>query len=200
MFCYRLENKVFILEYRGNYKRGLKNGFGAKHYPDGGYYLGHFKNDKRHGFGQMWYANGAYYDGDWMNDIRHGLGMWVRPDGNRYEGAWASDLRHGKGRFFHLDNGQMQDGVWKEDLCVYSIVIDIPFRQNALEPTQYPIQIVSFLFQFLQNLIHNFVFQIEVLNVDKICNEEELKALSGYIRSCLSFATSQDCTNSCKSS
>lgn len=140
----RRENKVFILQYRGDWKRGKKSGFGALHHLDGGYYLGNFKNGKQHGYGQMWYADGGFYDGDWRKDQRHGLGMWVRPDGNRFEGAWKFDLKHGKGRFFHLDSGQMQDGVWQEDICVYSFIIDIPFRQTAIDPTLSPIQDVSF--------------------------------------------------------
>lgn len=99
----------------------------------------------RHGYGQMWYADGSFYDGDWIRDLRDGCGMLVRTDGNRYEGEWSKDMKHGKGRFFHLDSGQMQDGIWDNDVCIFSILMDIPFRQTAIKPTPYPMQKVSIL-------------------------------------------------------
>ncbi|KAK5644890.1 hypothetical protein RI129_006190 [Pyrocoelia pectoralis] len=142
VFCLPKEDNTFILEYRGEWKKGLQCGFGQKHYKDKGYYLGNLKNSKRHGWGEMWYSNGGYYIGHWENDLRHGGGMWVRSDGNRYEGSWNTDLKHGKGRFFHLNTGQMQEGVWKTDICIYSVVVDIPYRQSAVLPTPYPIPIV----------------------------------------------------------
>lgn len=143
VYSIRQENKVFLLQYRGDWRKGMFSGFGARHYLDGSFYLGYWKNSKRHGYGQMWYADGGYYDGDWKRDLRHGLGMWVRPDGNRYEGSWAFDVKHGKGRFFHLDSGQMQEGVWQNDYCVYSFVIDIIWRQACVDPTPYPIRVVG---------------------------------------------------------
>lgn len=91
----------------------------------------------------MWYPDGAFYDGDWRNDRRDGYGMLVRADGNRYEGEWLNHLKHGKGRFFHLDTGQMLEGIWIEDICTTAIMMDIPFRQVALNPTVYPICHVS---------------------------------------------------------
>lgn len=66
--------------------------------------------------------------------------MFVNYDGNRYEGGWAKDKKHGKGRYLHLDSGQVQDGVWQEDVCVFSTVRDIPFRQTSVLPTPYPIR------------------------------------------------------------
>lgn len=89
------------------------------------------------------YANGGFYDGTWLKDKRHGEGLFVRPDGNRYEGTWAKDLKHGRGKFFHLDSGQVQEGVWQEEFCVYSQLSDIPFRQTAQNPTQYAIKRVG---------------------------------------------------------
>lgn len=144
VLCSRQENKVFKLIYRGEWKLGKQSSYGAYHYPDGAYYMGYWKNGKRHGHGQMWYADGRFYDGDWYNDVRQGLGMLVRPGGNRYEGEWKNDFKHGKGRFYHLDSGQMQEGVWNYDICVYSTLEDIPFRQTALQPTSRPIRPVSY--------------------------------------------------------
>lgn len=65
--------------------------------------------------------------------------MFVYVNGNRYEGEWKDGMKHGRGRFFHLNRGQMQEGVWVKNICVYSTIIVIPFRQRALDPTYYPI-------------------------------------------------------------
>ncbi|KAK4875150.1 hypothetical protein RN001_011572 [Aquatica leii] len=137
------DDKIFHLEYRGNWKDGFQHGYGAKHYRDGSYYLGYLKKSKRHGSGQMWYVDGSYYEGDWSKDKHSGLGMFVRVDGNRYEGEWNNNLKHGRGRFFHLGTGQMQEGVWEYDICVVSVLVDIPFRQTAVCPTQYPLQVIE---------------------------------------------------------
>lgn len=53
-------------------------------------------------------------------------------------------MKHGRARYYHLDSGQMQEGIWREDYCVYSILIDIPYRQTAIYPTSYPIVPVKF--------------------------------------------------------
>jgi hypothetical protein len=145
VLAYELENKIFVLEYRGNWKRGRMHGFGLRRFRDGGVYIGDWKNGKRHGYGLMWYPNGDFYAGDWVKDKRQGLGMLVRPDVNRYEGSWYNDMKHGKGRFIHLTTGQMQQGVWIRDVCVYCTFIDIRYRQSAIRPTKYPIQKVNWI-------------------------------------------------------
>ncbi|KAI4462256.1 morn repeat-containing protein 3 [Holotrichia oblita] len=139
----RNDNNIFNVQYRGEWRNGNPHGYGAWHYPDGSYYLGHWRNGKRHGHGQMWYTDGSFYDGSWIKDLREQLGMFVSPDGNRYEGEWSKDQKHGKGRYFHLDSGQMQEGVWIKGNCSYSTIIDIPFRQTAVKATPYPIQSIE---------------------------------------------------------
>ncbi|KAJ8964568.1 hypothetical protein NQ314_004872, partial [Rhamnusium bicolor] len=159
--------KVYSLEYRGDWKNGHMNGHGLRIYRDGSFYLGHWKNSKRHGYGQMWYSDKAFYDGDWVKDVRQGLGLLVRADGNRYEGAWHADMKHGKGRFFFLDTGQMQDGVWWEDYCTFSIIFNLPFRQTSVQPVMYPVPIVC------------------LVNAEDICVIQEWRALGGLDEPCL---------------
>lgn len=91
----------------------------------------------------LWYPDGSFYAGDFMKGFCHGSGTYVRTDGNRYDGEWKRGLKHGKGRFFHLNKGQMQSGIWVNDICVFSILENIPYRQCSLFPTQYPITQVS---------------------------------------------------------
>ncbi|XP_060529435.1 MORN repeat-containing protein 3-like isoform X2 [Cylas formicarius] len=136
----KLPNRdVFELIYRGDWKNGKMSGTGLRIFPDGGFYVGGWKNGKREGHGRHWYSDGAFYDGQYKNDMRHGLGILIKADGNGYEGAFKSDKKRGKGMYFHLDRGQLQEGVWNDDCCVFSTFRDIGYRQCAANPAPYPI-------------------------------------------------------------
>ncbi|XP_044271298.1 MORN repeat-containing protein 3-like [Tribolium madens] len=169
VLAYLHENNFFLLEYRGNWRRGKMHGFGLRRYRDGGVYIGDWKNGKRHGYGLMWYPGGDFYAGDFVKDVRQGLGMLVRPDTSRYEGSWFGDMKHGKGRFLHLVTGQMQQGVWVRDVCVFCTFIDIRYRQSGIRPTKYPIH------------------KIQLLDVEDLCATQEMKALQEIVHSCLSL-------------
>ncbi|CAG2056526.1 unnamed protein product [Timema podura] len=60
-------------------------------------------------------------------------------NGNRYEGEWKNGLKHGHGKFFHLDSGQLQEGLWYKGVSVTSVMVDMYYRQATLQPTKYPI-------------------------------------------------------------
>lgn len=138
------ENKknVYHLSCRGKFIDGKMDSDGCFHQTSGTYYTGQWKNGKREGYGLFWYSNGEFYAGNFLRGKRHGSGMFVYMNGNRYEGEWKDGMKHGRGRFFHLNKGQMQEGVWVKDICVCSTITVIPFRQRALDPTQYPIHAV----------------------------------------------------------
>ncbi|XP_072388285.1 MORN repeat-containing protein 3-like isoform X2 [Diabrotica undecimpunctata] len=140
---YLPKHNVFALKYRGDWKNGKKEGRGLRVYPEVGFYIGHFKNGKRYGYGQMWYNCGSFYDGDWVKDQREGLGLLVREDGNRYEGSWHKDQKHGAGRFYFLNMGILQTGVWKNDICTFSTMKNLPFRQSSKSPTVYPLSVAT---------------------------------------------------------
>lgn len=144
VLCYPNPNKkTFYLAYRGQFGDGQKNTTGTYHRNTGDYYVGDFKDGKRHGYGMLWNPDGSFYAGDFFNGYCEGSGTYVRTDGNRYDGEWKGGLKHGRGRFFHLNKGQMQTGVWLDNVCVFSVIENIPYRQCALFPTAYPINSVS---------------------------------------------------------
>ncbi|XP_022916000.1 MORN repeat-containing protein 3-like [Onthophagus taurus] len=166
VFSFKGNEDILTLLYRGDWKNGKMSGDGELHYPDGSFYKGAMKNSKRHGYGQMWYADGSFFDGDFYKDLREGLGLFVYSNGNRYEGFWLHDLKHGKGRIYHLDSGQLQEGVWVEDYCIYSTIEDIPFRQTSVTPTPYPVD------------------KIKLLQPDCVCTRREAEVLEGNIKIC----------------
>lgn len=59
-------------------------------------------------------------------------------NGNRYEGYWQRGMKNGSGRFFHLDHGQLFEGLWVDDVAKCGTMIDFG-RDEAPEPTQFPI-------------------------------------------------------------
>lgn len=82
---------------------------------------------------------------DCLDTVFEIAGMLVLPNGNRYEGSWLNDQKHGKARLYFLNVGQIQIGVWRLDVCVWSTISNLPFRQAALAPTLYPLPVVSTL-------------------------------------------------------
>lgn len=50
--------------YDGEWKKGLKHGFGKFYYPDGSVYCGEWKQNKKHGNGKYIYENGDVYEGN----------------------------------------------------------------------------------------------------------------------------------------
>lgn len=139
------DGNTYVLSCRGTYVNGKIDSDGYMHQTSGMFYKGAFRNGKREGYGLLWYANGDFYSGDFLRGKRHGSGMFVYMNGNRYEGEWKDGVKHGRGRFFHLHSGQMQEGVWAKDICIYSVITDIPFRQQSAVPSCYPLHKVMLL-------------------------------------------------------
>ncbi|VEN40855.1 unnamed protein product [Callosobruchus maculatus] len=139
----------------------MMEGFGRWVLKGKGLYLGEFHRGKRHGYGKMWYEDGSYYEGEWVKGKRQGLGMLIYQNGNRYEGNFYNDMKHGKGRFYFLNVGQLQEGVWGEDICVFSQLYNLPYRQAAKRPTVFPLQKLCLVYP------------------DTVCEDQEFRALAG---------------------
>lgn len=60
------------IEYRGEYKNGLMNGFGVYHYSNGDVYAGNFLDNRRNGQGTYFYKeSGQKFVGEWKNEKRY---------------------------------------------------------------------------------------------------------------------------------
>lgn len=94
--------------------------FGA----DGSKYVGNWKNGLRDGYGvHVWGAGSAYagvkYDGPWKNDKQEGEGgtmTWPGDPPHKLIGTWENDKMEGKGKEF-LEDGSVIEGIW-EDGCL----------------------------------------------------------------------------------
>ena len=95
---YDLNSKV---NYRGQWARGLWNGFGRQVLKGGedNYYEGHFVNGRRDGQGILKMPNRHYsYDGQWNQDEMNGFGT-QKHNGSTYEGNFKDNVFHGQVSF-----------------------------------------------------------------------------------------------------
>jgi len=129
-------------EYSGGWKNDKKHGYGTYYYSDDHYYEGHWFADNRSGWGRMYYPDGSIYEGEWYGDVREGRGMHRLANDNRYEGEWRADMKNGRGKFYFLDNGQLLEGVWVNDIAKCGEMQDFD-RAAAPEPTPFPIPNVT---------------------------------------------------------
>ena len=54
-------------------------------------YIGEWKKGIRNGFGIFFYANGSYYKGEWKNNLKDGFGKYVFENGKCYIGLFEND-------------------------------------------------------------------------------------------------------------
>lgn len=66
-----------------------------------GLFIGNFKNGLRSGFGVFRWNNGEVFEGNWENGMKSGQGVWRSPKGDSYEGEWLLNRQHGEGIFKH---------------------------------------------------------------------------------------------------
>ncbi len=67
-------------------------GNGIKLYPDGMIYLGDFKNGIRNGFGKVYNPDKTIYEGRWVSDKMDGSGVFIDDKGVKRTGVWKENL------------------------------------------------------------------------------------------------------------
>lgn len=146
-----------------------RKGYGNLFFSDNEYYEGEFYADQRNGWGRMFYADGSTYEGQWLEDKRHGTGMLrlgeiidqllltlissapsTLANDNRYEGEWRADKKHGRGKFYYVTRGQVMEGLWVDDVCKAGEMKDFG-RDEAIQPTPYPLPGVKIFFQLIEH-------------------------------------------------
>lgn len=140
-------------QYIGNYRRGMRHGFGKLIYPDHSCYEGDWLCNVRHGRGKYTYKNGDYYDGEWAMNKRHGLGMYYSVAAQcMVQSVWQNGRRSGPSEITTSDykfygtwtNEQIQDGEGVFALPG-EIMCDGYFEYNAADPRKPPTWITTHL-------------------------------------------------------
>lgn len=98
--------------YSGEWRNGLRQGYGDAVYSNGDSYYGEWSDDKYHGVGRYRYANGDVYDGDWEDNLPSGKGQYFS-DSFKYGGEWLQGWIHGFGRM-DFSNGDIYEGYFCE--------------------------------------------------------------------------------------
>nr|CAD7400992.1 unnamed protein product [Timema cristinae] len=82
----------------GEWKRDMRHGYGAYHYPNGDVYEGSWRKNLRHGLGNYTYqSSGTKFMGSWVDERMEGRGQLIHPK-HRYHGTWGKNLvREGPG-------------------------------------------------------------------------------------------------------
>ncbi|WVY96712.1 hypothetical protein V8G54_028863 [Vigna mungo] len=85
--------------YDGEWRRGMRNGFGKIQWPSGVMYEGEFSGGYIHGTGTYIGPDNLTYNGRWRLNLKHGLGYQVYPNGDIFEGSWIQGTPEGPGKY-----------------------------------------------------------------------------------------------------
>ncbi|KAL1313793.1 hypothetical protein HN51_040452 [Arachis hypogaea] len=85
--------------YKGEWRRGMRNGIGKIRWPSGAVYEGEFSGGYVHGTGTYIGSDKLTYKGRWRLNLKHGLGYQVYPDGDIFEGSWIRGTPEGPGKY-----------------------------------------------------------------------------------------------------
>lgn len=98
------EMKFSSGSYNGQWKDGLRNGYGTFSWNNGDVYKGNWVEDKRHGAGEYTWHDGSKYKGNYSHGIRSGYGIYFYTNGTIYEGTWQNNLKHGIANFYYKES------------------------------------------------------------------------------------------------
>ena len=105
-------------EWNGDQKEGKAHGVGkAIKYVNGKYesaYEGEYKNGIREGFGKFTHVDGSVKEGYFLNGQLTGKGKMIDDDGNTYEGNFVNYRLHGNGKY-KMANGSTFEGWFVAD-------------------------------------------------------------------------------------
>ena len=97
--------------YTGEWKGGMRDGYGVQAWSDGARYEGNWLNNQAHGFGTFYHVDGDTYEGEWQQDKANGKGTYTQVSGALYEGEWKNDIQHGFGKEVWKD-GSSYEGFY----------------------------------------------------------------------------------------
>ena len=136
----KLEDFVKKLEYSGDFKNNMKDGFGEEKYLDGSIYIGQFKQGMKNGKGNLILGGGKNYgySGMFKDDKIWGKGKFKWNENKEYIGEWEDDeisgygiiregkmwhvgffkhnLKEGFGTTFYVEQNFALLGKWENDL------------------------------------------------------------------------------------
>jgi len=107
--------------YKGEWKNGLPNGKGIKHfyntdsYIDGNFVDGFAEGYGKHTFEQTWEKTQPYYEGEIKRNQYQGKGTYYYGDGDYYKGMWKDGKYNGQGAAYSNRLDRTWVGEYKND-------------------------------------------------------------------------------------
>jgi len=108
--------------YKGNFKNGLRDGYGILSHETGCYYDGNFKENAMHGHGEYYWVDlksacnfVPFYIGEFEKGLQSGYGVFSNLRGV-YEGFWKNGRKNGQGTYTY-SNGDTLIGIYVDDLA-----------------------------------------------------------------------------------
>lgn len=83
--------------YMGEFKHGMKDGYGIQIWPDGSLYEGYWRAGERELLGLMVFSDGDVYEGEWAGGKMNGLGVFRSLNTFEYRGGFLGNEPEGKG-------------------------------------------------------------------------------------------------------
>jgi hypothetical protein len=108
--------------YKGEWKNGLPNGKGIKHffktdsYIDGNFVDGFAEGHGKQTFEQTWEKTQPYYEGEFKRNNYQGKGEYHYGDGDYYKGDWKDGKYHGQGAAYSLRLDRTWIGEYSNDV------------------------------------------------------------------------------------
>ena len=110
--------------YKGEWKNGMPNGKGIKHfyktdsYIDGNFVDGFAEGYCKQTFEQTWEKTQPYYEGEFKRNIYQGKGEYHYGDGDYYKGDWKDGKYHGQGAAYSKRLNKTWVGEYENDVKV----------------------------------------------------------------------------------
>ncbi|GAA0147000.1 kinase [Lithospermum erythrorhizon] len=99
--------------YAGSLNGSTPEGSGAYIWSDSCKYDGEWRRGMRHGYGKLQWPSGAVYEGEFSGGYMHATGTYTSPSNTTYKGRWRLNLKHGLGyQVYH--NGDISEGSWTQ--------------------------------------------------------------------------------------
>ena len=108
--------------YKGEWKNGLPNGKGIKHffktdsYIDGNFVDGFAEGHGKQTFEQTWEKTVPYYEGEFKRNNYQGKGEYHYGDGDYYKGMWKDGKYNGQGAAYSLRLDRTWIGEYNNDV------------------------------------------------------------------------------------
>ena len=106
-------------EYIGDFKAGLKHGFGKEFVSNSYEYIGDFKDDKKNGFGTYKFIEGGTYVGAFEDDAFNGKGTLFYHNGHKYVGFFRNGKKNGYGEYYYNSDKSIIRTDWINGKPVY---------------------------------------------------------------------------------